>query len=178
MVGFGRLVVKVPVCHNSPMLDTASTAADRRPAFTSYLIAVACLAWLVGLPSGCYWLRYHDLLRTHVDLMEQIAEDAGAGLAAGHGVLQPADIERLRYPLERARSFAAISARRFGGEGSAPASLAEFESFIEAYAALVSDLDRLRVAEVSEVDLRRIREQVERVGTLAGRIREVVDREE
>jgi len=144
------------------------------------LAGVVAAAVALASAAGCYWLRYHDLLRTHVDLIEQLSVDAGASLAAGHGVLQPADIERLRYPLERAREFATISARRFGGEGSPdrPQSLVAFEELLGTYGDLVGDLDRLRVADVKESDQQAVEAAIERIHAEAAAVRRAIDAEQ
>jgi hypothetical protein len=119
---------------------------------------------------GCYWLRYHDLLETHLGLMQGLAADAGASLAAGEGLLRPADIERLRYPLERARQFVAISRPRFAGR----ASLARFEVFVEGYGELVDDLDRARVKRPRVATLAATRRQIARLDDLADEVRAAV----
>ena len=38
---------------------------------------VALFVFLAMSAVSCHWLRYHDLVRTHVDLMERIATDVG-----------------------------------------------------------------------------------------------------
>ncbi len=93
------------------------------------------------LCAGCYWLRYHDLVDTHAGLMEQLAADSADQVAAANRPLRPDDIERMRYPLERARQFAKIARRRFAGRPS----LDRFDELVVAYAQLVESLDRVRL---------------------------------
>lgn len=137
------MVVKVLVCHNRRSMSDAadSLRRGRLPGAAGAVVGLAALA-LVSVQS-CYWVRYHDLLRTHVSLMSRMAADAVDQLAAGARPLAPADVERLRYPLQRARHFVDVSRSRRGELQS----FREFEAFLELYASLVDDLDRLRVEE-------------------------------
>lgn len=125
---------------------------------------------LLTVASGCYWLRYHDLLETHLGLMQGLANDAAEAIAAGDGLLQASDIERLRYPLDRARQFVAVSRRR----SSQRASLERFESFVAAYAELVDELDRARVAPPTPQVLAVTDRQVARIDVLAGSVRDAI----
>ncbi|MEE8312438.1 MAG: hypothetical protein V3R77_09275 [Candidatus Binatia bacterium] len=91
--------------------------------------------------AGCYWIRYHDLLLTHVALMSGMASDAADQLSLEARPLAPSDIERLRYPLQRAQHFLNVSRGRRSDLGSFRA----FEGFVDAYGGLVDYLDRVRV---------------------------------
>ena len=133
-------------------------------------LGILLVGSVLTISHACYWLRYHDLLDTHVELMERLALDAGDALLAADAHLRNADIERLRYPLERARQFAAVSQRHY----SERPSLARFESFITAYATLVEDLDRLRAFALGRAQRRRARSLVEEVTARAAAVREAV----
>ena len=93
------------------------------------------------LLAGCHWLRYHDLLATHVELMEGMARDTAEALEAGLYDPRASEIERLRYPLLRAQQFAEVSADWDGTERSGAA----FRSFVDAYEAFVEVVDRTRI---------------------------------
>ena len=58
---------------------TSFEALRRRPARLTALILCIGLAGT----AACYWLRYHDLVRTHASLMSRMASDAQAQLAQG-----------------------------------------------------------------------------------------------
>jgi len=151
-------VVKVIVCHNPPVASrsflrggSSTPAAPRNRPLTplvrvpALVVAVAISVGAIGALSatvgGCYWLRYHDLLLTHVDLMSGMASDAADRLSLETRPLEPSDIERLRYPLQRAQRFRDVSRGRRSELGSFRA----FEGFVDAYGEFVNDLDRVRV---------------------------------
>jgi len=118
---------------------------------------------MLAAAAGCYWLRYADLARTHVELLERLALDARDAMAAGHR-LSNSDIETMQYPLERADQFARISDRQ-----DPPASLVAMRETIEAYRQMVELLDRLRVAEASDEDRARVDELAKKVSASARR---------
>ena len=105
------------------------------------LATVAIFVLLGTLAASCHWLRYHDLVLTHVDLMEGIANDAGAAMAAGNYRLNPTDLKTMAYPLERAIEF--LGETR--GRRERSASRRHLEEFVEAYRALYVYLDRVRI---------------------------------
>ena len=159
------MVVKKPVCDNRwpmPRLCRLVSATSRIAA------VLACV-----LLSACYWLRYPDLVQTHAELMERMAIDAGAALDTPDQGLAPSDIERMSYPLDRAKSFAEISERHFGER----ASLEHLRSLIEAYADLVGYLDRVRSRPVGERERDRARGRVARVSELAAEVRRALQAE-
>lgn len=92
------------------------------------------LAVVLVAPGGCYWRRYAALVDTHLSLMLGYAAKLEALAADGRGV-PPDRWGELTYPLERARDFARIAAKRFPGR----ASLESFERAVDAYASLVAD---------------------------------------
>jgi hypothetical protein len=81
--------------------------------------------------AGCYWVRYADLMRTHLDVLTATAGKLCARRAAGQPAPPPAEIA---YPLERARDFARVAAKRCPEKRS----LAAFHEVLRAYAALVA----------------------------------------
>jgi hypothetical protein len=123
------VVVKVRVCHNSRVLAVRANTGR-----------LLLCAWIAVASIGCYWLRYHDLVLTHVDLLEDFAAATLPQLEAAPDAISPADVERLRYPLARARQFVDLAAKRFP-ESEARAALARMT---EVYAGLVEELERIR----------------------------------
>lgn len=139
------------VCHNPPVSShsflrrrSSTPGALHRRLTAAARVAVPAAVVAIGVSgavSGCYWIRYHDLLLTHVALMSTIASDAVDRLPLDAHPLAPSDIERLRYPLQRAQHFLNVSRGRRSDLGSFRA----FEGFVDAYAGLVDYLDRVRV---------------------------------
>ena len=91
--------------------------------------------------AGCHWLRYYDLLTTHVELMEGMATDAAEALEVGLYEPRGSEVERLRYPLMRARQFAEISADWGGTEHSGR----KFRRFLDSYETFVDTVERARI---------------------------------
>jgi len=160
------LAVKKRLWHNRSTLVRIFLTISRRDWPLLLLLALV-------LASGCYWLRYYDLMETHVELMESMADSGGRILEAGSHSLAPSDISRLAYPLERARQFAEISRKRYAGRES----LAAFDAVVAAYGELHHYLDRIRVQDRSEEHLRTVAELLSRVHARAARTREVIARE-
>jgi hypothetical protein len=81
---------------------------------------------------GCYWYRYGDLMRTHMDVL---AGSAGklCSLATGGGVVRGGEVE-YAYPLQRARDFARVAAKRCPDR----ASLARFRQVMALYGEIVA----------------------------------------
>ncbi len=140
-----------------------------RPAHLAGLILCIGLAGT----AACYWLRYHDLVRTHASLMARMASDAQAQLAQGTRPLTPSDIERLRYPLERARHFMDVS--RSSREGSD--SFRGLEGLADRYQVFVDELDRARVEEVDERMVESFRIRLDGIESQAASVRSACDLE-
>jgi hypothetical protein len=94
-------------------------------------VMLCCLAG-----SGCYWLKYGKLMRTHVDLLLSMAAKMGDLLEDG----RPISTAEFSYPLERAQDFVRIVGARYGEQRS----LREFHHFLEMYAELLKEPERLR----------------------------------
>jgi len=107
-------------------------------------VALALALAASAAVEGCAWLRWRSLALTHVDLMERLALDGAESLAAPGRGLEPGDIERLRYPLERAREFSGSSHGRFDDA----AWLVKFDRLLGAYTELVDYLDRARTRRI------------------------------
>lgn len=90
-----------------------------------------CLAF-----GGCYWLKYGKLMRTHVDLLLSMATKMGDLLEDN----RPVSTEEFSYPLERAQDFLRIVSSRYSEQRS----LQEFRHFLEMYAELLKEPERLR----------------------------------
>jgi hypothetical protein len=123
---------------NLPILSTRRRA-----------LAVAGICFTLA---GCYWLRYYDLATTHVELMEGMATDTADALEAGLYEPRASEIERLRYPLMRARQFAQVSA----GWGRTEHSARKFLRFLDSYEEFVESVDRSRIDGVSPEEQREI----------------------
>jgi hypothetical protein len=148
---------------------TSFEALRRRPAGLTALILCIGLAGT----AACYWLRYHDLVRTHASLMSRMASDAQAQLAQGVRPLTPSDIERLRYPLERARQFMDVS--RSSREGSD--SFRGLEGLADRYEVFVDELDRARVEEVDASVVESFRIRLDGIESQAASVRSACDLE-
>jgi hypothetical protein len=122
-------------------------------------IPVALLLAAALLAAGCGWFRWRALAETHVGLLDGLAADALETFASREGALAAGDIERLRYPLQRARGFAASSRRRFGDA----AWLASFDVLVGRYADTVDWLDRVRTQPASDASRERARELAQRM---------------
>ncbi|HSG00390.1 MAG TPA: hypothetical protein VLA20_04625 [Vicinamibacterales bacterium] len=117
--------------------------------------------------SSCAWLRYEDQIRTHVELMERIAADAGSAVQGAGYRLRPADLQTMAYPLERAAALR----KRIESNRVDPALRAAFGDFVGAYSQLYEYLDQVR----STADEPRLSERVDEllagVDRAAGRVR-------
>jgi hypothetical protein len=69
-------------------------------------LAMAILAVAIG----CYWWRYADLMRTHCQLLSDMAEKLCA--TAVRTPLSGPALAEYEYPLARARDFARIAGKR------------------------------------------------------------------
>jgi cell fate (sporulation/competence/biofilm development) regulator YlbF (YheA/YmcA/DUF963 family) len=123
--------------------------------------------------SSCHWLRYHDLARTHVDLLEQIADDVGAALDVVDYRMKPGDLQTMAYPLERAMAFVEES-RRARAQLQSHQRLA---AFVEAYKALYEYLDRVRSVRQEEGGTRTVNALIAVVNEHAAAVRAAIDEE-
>jgi len=129
------VVVNKSLCHNPRV-----SAGGHAPAWRALgVLRLTCV--VAVLAAGCYWLRYHDLVETHCELLEDLSVATLAQVEASPPRISPGDVERLRYPLERAREFLVIAGRRFAGR----ASLAELATMVDTYAELIDELEAMRV---------------------------------
>jgi hypothetical protein len=88
---------------------------------------------------GCYWQRYPELTRTHVELLLQYARRLDDVLR-DRGELRSRDLTELRYPYDRARDFARIVRSRMQDRSS----FRSFERFLDRYRELLEAIDRDR----------------------------------
>ena len=126
---------------------------------------------LIGSASGCYWLRYYDLARTHAELIEDLSSATLASLEATDRPLAPGEIERLRYPLSRAREFTEIARKRYPDRES----LAALDGLVARYAEFITAVERARV---EWPDLDAMRALVADLDARAESVRQAVAREE
>jgi hypothetical protein len=97
------------------------------------------MLFLSLLLGGCYWLKYGKLMRTHIDLLLSMAKKMG-DLLEDRRTITPSMLDEFTYPLERARDFVRIVSPRYGERRS----LQAFSHFLDAYAQLVQETERLR----------------------------------
>lgn len=98
--------------------------------------------------NGCYWWKYGKLMRTHVDLLTAMAKKA-RDVCEDQRPITPALVQEMTYPLQRARDFVRIVRPRYAQRRS----LHAFTDFLDTYAALVSEADRLRIVRHPPVEL-------------------------
>ncbi len=91
---------------------------------------------------GCYWIKYGKLMRTHIDLLLSMAKKMH-DLLEDRQTITLAMMDEFSYPLERARDFRRIASQRYAGQRS----LHAFSRFLDLYAELVHEVDRLRVVD-------------------------------
>lgn len=98
-------------------------------------------------------MKYGKLMRTHVAVLVSMAQKMGDVLE-DRQTITPTMMNEFSYPLARARDFVRI----VGGRYSARRSLHTFTTFLDVYAALLEEAERVRVrnAEVGE-----LRQQIE-----------------
>ena len=152
------MVVNKTLCHNPPV-------PAGRHAF------VLCFAGvLAAVVAGCYWLRYHDLAETHCELLEDLSVATLAEVQASPPRVEPGDVERLRYPLARAREFIVIAEKRYAGRES----LVELTALVGVYAQLIEKVERMRVGMTDGAD---IAPAVADIRAHADRVRAAIARE-
>jgi hypothetical protein len=105
-----------------------------RAAMQSVKVAATTLALATALVlvGGCYWSRYPEVMETHLVLLDQYARKLESFSGQGREVAIQ-DWAEYVYPLQRARDFARIAARRYPDR----ASLARFRETLDRYAVLV-----------------------------------------
>jgi hypothetical protein len=89
---------------------------------------------LLQLLPGCYWSRYADVMRTHLEVLDQYATKLADLAEVGRSV-SAQDWGEFSYPLARARDFARIARRRYAEK----LSLRRFEEALDRYGDLVRD---------------------------------------
>ncbi|MCS6926232.1 MAG: hypothetical protein NZ578_10085 [Candidatus Binatia bacterium] len=87
-------------------------------------------------------------MRTHVDLLTSMAKKA-RDVCEDQRPITPALVQEMTYPLQRARDFVRIVRPRYATRHS----LRAFTDFLDTYAALVSEADRLRILRHQPVEL-------------------------
>jgi hypothetical protein len=134
-------------------------------------LCTALVTAVVASAGGCAWLRWRELARTHVDLLERMATDAADTFSARPQELRPADIERMRYPLSRAREFAASSRSRFEDAEW----VTRFDRLLTDYDALVGWLDRARTRNAGPRERDKAVTLTQQVRDDAAAVREALD---
>jgi hypothetical protein len=104
---------------------------------------VAVLFGLV-LAGGCFWREYPGLLAVHTDVLVGVARKARDLLLTGR--FDAENLAEVRYPFDRASAFAADAHRRLGSD-PAPRSLVAFDALLQAYAAYLERVERVRRGE-------------------------------
>src|SRR6266446_1671402 len=92
-----------------PSPDRQAQQPPRRD--SRWLLSLLALLLLLVL-SGCYWLKYCRLMRTHIDLLLSMAKKM-SDLLEDHQAITPPMMSEFSYPLERARDFARIAGQRY-----------------------------------------------------------------
>ena len=134
-------------------------------------VALVVCVVVVGVSlSGCYWIKYTKLMRTHVELLLDMTDKMGSFLEDGRAIT-PRMMNEFLYPLERARDFARITERFHEGRTS----LQEFERLLDVYADLLEETERLRIL---KGDLAGFRERAALVREWAGRVEAALAAEE
>jgi hypothetical protein len=156
------VVVNKPLWHN----PRVSIAARLPAPLAARALRLTCVT--VVLVAGCYWLRYHDLVETHCELLEDLSVATLAQVEASPLRIAPGDVERLRYPLERAREFIRIAEKRHAGSES----LTALTAMVGVYAELIDAVERLRVGMIDAAPIpplvADIRVRAERVRAAVG----------
>lgn len=166
------MVVKIRSRHNrAPMSGLRKSFSPHR---VFRVIAALGVAALLAVPTAsCHWLRYHDLARTHVDLMARIANDVGTAIENSQYRLRPADLQTMAYPLERAAGFLEDSR----GRRAETASWQRLAEFVAAYQELYEYLDRVRSTPDDGKRRRKVKELIAAVNERAAATRAAIDEE-
>lgn len=119
------------------------------PRFKQKRSSRSALFGLIGVCSafvlGCYWSRYADVMSLHLELLEQYAAKL-ATLAQDRTTVPVQSWGEFVYPLERARDFARIAAKRYPERRS----LALFDQVLTRYGELTSSPEVLSRADAKE----------------------------
>lgn len=121
------------------MLGSSSPHRQALPSCRTRRLALLALPLLLVI-GGCYWLKYSKLMRTHVDLLLSMSQKMSE-LLEDRRTISPTMMNEFSYPLDRARDFARIVGQRYAQRRS----LQAFNQFLDTYAELVKETDRLRV---------------------------------
>ena len=121
------------------MLGSSSPYRQALPSYRSRRFILLVLSLLLTI-SGCYWLKYSKLMRTHVDLLLSMSQKM-SDLLEDRRTISPTMMNEFSYPLDRARDFVRIVGQRYAQRRS----LQAFTQFLDVYAELVKETDRLRV---------------------------------
>jgi hypothetical protein len=120
-----------------PSPNRQARQQDRRQFRRNILL----LAFLFPLStSGCYWLKYGKLMRTHVELLLSMAQKM-SDLLEDRRTITPTMMNEFSYPLDRARDFVRIVGQRYAERGS----LQAFVEFLDTYTELVKETEQLRM---------------------------------
>jgi hypothetical protein len=93
---------------------------------------------LLAICAGCYWRYYPQVMETHLALLSSYSDKLESFAEDRHAV-PPEAWGEFTYPLERARDFSRIAARRFPGR----ASLERFDVALDRYQDLLGELGQL-----------------------------------
>ncbi|HJY79685.1 MAG TPA: hypothetical protein VKK81_01170 [Candidatus Binatia bacterium] len=160
---FGSTGDRNPTLHPRCMLGRLSPDRQaQRKQWWLYLGVAVLFPLAVG---GCYWLKYGKLMRTHIDLLVSMSKKM-SDLLEDHRAITLNMMDEFSYPLERARDFVRIVSSRYAERRS----LSAFSHFLDTYAELVKEIDRLRVqngdATAFHERVAALREQGEQVKTI------------
>lgn len=109
-------------------------------------LAVGLLWVLPPLKSGCYWSHYPEVMATHLQLIEEYATKL-SHLAEDGQTVPVQEWGEFVYPLDRARDFARIAAKRYPDR----ISLARFQVVLAQYSELIASPDLLRRPDAFQV---------------------------
>jgi hypothetical protein len=123
-----------PVCMLGPVSPNRQA---QRKGWWHYLVMILLVLLAMG---GCYWLKYGKLMRTHIDLLISMSKKM-SDLLEDRQAITPKMMDEFSYPLERARDFVRIVSPRYAKRRS----LLAFSRFLDTYAELLKEIDRLRV---------------------------------
>jgi len=104
----------------------------RSPRVKAVAAVVALCATIGAGFGGCYWYRYGDLMRTHMEVLAGMARKL-CSLPAGDAAQRRGEVE-YAYPLQRGLDFARVAAKRCPDR----ASLARFRQVMALYGEIVA----------------------------------------
>lgn len=138
---------------------------------SSRWLAAGALGLALVALGGCYWSKYDKLARTHVDLLLAMAQKIDD--VVQHNGAPPAALAEYRYPLERARDFARIAARRFEGRPS----LTALRELCDAYERLLAVAEGIRGARAPADEAAALRTALATLRTQAASVTAALDAE-